>query len=75
MSDYTMLVYAIDGREFKTVTGLFKYLMRKHDAEQLSAIGSDRVLRVYRSKEDDELVARYTASKPEIGKPITLTLL
>ena len=75
MNDYTKPVYAVDGREFKTVTGLFKYLTRKHGAGEMSGVGSDHVIRLYHGYGDDLLLARYSVSRAEIGKPMILKLL
>lgn len=71
MNDYTKPIYAVDRREFKTVSGLCNYLTKKHEANSISGIGMNRTLSVYR---DRIAVAIYLVSAPIIGSPMTLTL-
>lgn len=73
--DYTMPVYEVDGRSFKTVNGLCKYLMTKHRATEVSGVSSDRKIRVRgaTSTSTRSIIATYLVSACEIGKPMTLT--
>jgi hypothetical protein len=64
--------YEIDGKVFKSVQGLSRYLMRKHNAHSHSCIGQDRILRVY--NDDHSIKCAYDASAPIVGKPTLLTL-
>jgi hypothetical protein len=75
MNDYTRPVYAIDGKEFRTVDGLVKFLFRKHaGACEVSGVRKDRSLSVYAHGSTAKLeIARYRVSAPEIGKPMTLS--
>lgn len=68
--DYTKPVYRIDGHEFKTVSGLCRYLEKKHHANAVSGVGKNRTLSVYN---DRKAIATYSVSDPEVGKPMTLT--
>ncbi len=66
--------YKVDGKTFKTVRGLFAYMMKKHaPAASMSGIGQFRTLTVYDSGKD--VIAQYQASAPVIEQPITLTIL
>lgn len=81
MTDYTKPVYEVDGKEYRTVGGLVKRLTQKHNADSTSMIGSDRLLKVYRTDPSKpqghrtECVAVYKVTAPEIGKPMILTLV
>ena len=75
MNDYSRPVYRVDGREFKTVLGLCKYLVKKHNAIEIGCVTRDRKLHVrgHTSTSARSIIATYSVSKPEIGKPMTLT--
>ena len=71
-------VYEIDGKTFKTVNGLCRYLTRKHAATSIGMIGADRVLKVFKTDtsapqgQRTACIASYDVSAPEIGKAIQL---
>lgn len=64
--------YILDGKQYKTVSGLFRALIDKHNATDISAIRKDRSLSVY---EECTEVARYHVSAPEPGKDIELAII
>lgn len=68
--------YEVDGKRFKTVNGLCNYLSKKHDANSVSAVGSDRCIRVSSVGWSTKILkATYAVSAPEIGKTMQLTLI
>ena len=74
--DYSKPVYLVDGREFGTVKGLCKYLSRKHGASEVGGVTADRKIHVRgaTSTSTRSIVAVYSVSAPQIGKPMILTL-
>lgn len=74
MNAYSKPVYSVDGREFKTIGGLCKYLMNKHNASEIGGVTRDRKLHVRgaTSTSTRSVVAVYTVSAPEIGRPMYL---
>lgn len=72
MQDYTKPVYAVDGKEFRSVSGLCNHLSRKHGADSVGGVSSDRKLAVRRG---ETIIAVYAVSAPVIGKPMALSLV
>jgi hypothetical protein len=76
MNDYSKPVYSVDGKEFRTVNGLCKYLMNKHShASEVGGVTRDRKIHVRgaTSTSTRSIIAVYSVSAPEIGKPMVLT--
>lgn len=69
MSDFPG--WSIDGKTFKSVAGLCKYLTRKHGGDSTSMVRSDRSLSVYAGRTE---VARYIVAAPKLGQSMLLTL-
>jgi hypothetical protein len=64
--------WTLDGRTFKTVSGLCNYLLRKHAGNETSMVRPDRSLSVYETTGLE--IARYYVAAPKIGKTMALTI-
>lgn len=64
--------WTLDGRAYKTVSGLCNALTKKHGAESVSMVRSDRSLSVY-GKGGGE-IARYYVDAPQPGKAMVLRI-
>lgn len=63
--------WTLDGRTFKTVSGLCKYLTTKHRGDSTSVVRADRSLSVYADRLE---VARYYIAAPKLGEAMALTI-
>lgn len=73
-NDYSKPVYVFKGREYKSLAGFHAALMRDAGslAEWVGAIRDGVVMVGLGRNCDQRIVARYSVSKPEIGKPMTV---
>lgn len=71
--DYTKPVYILNGRTYKTVAGLSKALFADSGCDSHSMVVDSRITCTVGRKPDQRTVAVYAVSKPEIGKPMTVT--
>lgn len=72
MNDYTQPIYQLDRKDYKSIAGLMNALCKKHKADGISGVSSDRKIKVFQGR--DSVCAVYAISNPEIGKPMILTL-
>lgn len=72
MNDYTMPVYRLKGREYKSVNGFLNALLKDCGASSSSMVRQDRTIECYVRGEQGvhRTIAVYSVSKPEIGKPM-----
>lgn len=64
-------IWIFKGRQYKTVIGLLKALSTDSGAEWIAAVDKDRIIKAGNGRNADQVItARYSVTKPEIGKPM-----
>ena len=65
--------FSVDGKQYKTVGGLHKYLTTKHNADSMSGVRHDHTIALYRGR--DNIIAVYHIRPPSVTdtvQPLTL---
>jgi hypothetical protein len=71
VSDYSKPVYVLNNREYKSLNGFIKALLKDCGANECSAVRDGKITCSNRiGALTRVVVAEYTVSKPEIGKPM-----